>query len=461
MVQSPKTRAGVPATSPAATRPRLGLFSMICVTYLVVSGGAYGLEDAVRIAGPRLTLILCLVVPVSLSLPTALMAAELTALMPVEGGFYFWVKEALGPFAGFIEAYLTILYTAVDTAIYPVLFVTYLAAVAGVGTTGQLILGIAVVWLAGLLNLMGVRPVGRTSAILTALLLAPFVALVVAGAPQLIHWHLWPRQIQPLAGGGFAALGGGLTVVIWNFSGWENLSVVAAEMEDPRRNYLRAVAIALPLVVLGYVLPLAVSVSGAGATAQWQTGSFAQAGYRIGGPILGMAIGIGGAVSAFAMFEAAMLWVSRMPFVLAGEGYLPRGFASLWSERATPARSIVLCCVTFTILIPLGFIALVVLDVFFYMFALVLEMWALLRLRSLYPHRGDSFVIGGGRTALCVIAGAPLLTWIATFGLAVSQSGGKLDFLVAIILAACGWPVYLLSRRRYGGPAVANQTEQS
>ncbi len=50
--------------------------------------------------------------PLSLSLPTALMAAELTALMPVEGGFYFWVKEAFGPFAGFAEAYLTILYTA-------------------------------------------------------------------------------------------------------------------------------------------------------------------------------------------------------------------------------------------------------------------------------------------------------------------------------------------------------------
>jgi amino acid transporter len=459
MVQSPKTRAGTFLTNPAATHPRLSLFSMVCLTYLVVSGGAYGLEDAVRIAGPPLTLILCLLVPVSLSLPTALMASELTALMPVEGGFYFWVKEALGPFAGFIEAYLTILYSAVDTAIYPVLFVTYLASVVGIGTTGQVILGIGMVWFSGLLNLMGVRLVGRTSAILTALLLAPFVALVVAGIPQLIHWHLGFRQLQPLTGDGFAALGGGLVVVIWNFSGWENLSMVAAEIEDPRRNYLRAVAIALPLVVLGYVMPLAVSVLGAGDTAQWQTGSFAQAGYRIGGPILGIAIGIGGAVSAFAMFEAAMLWVSRMPFVLAGEGYLPRGLATLWIEHATPARSILLCCVIFTILIPLGFFALVVLDVFFYMFALVLEMWALLRLRSLHPHRRDLFVIGGGRSALYVIAAAPLLTWVATFGLAVSQSGGKLDFLVAIVLAACGWPVYLLSRRRYGGPAAANQVE--
>ncbi len=80
---------------------RLALMPLVCVMYLVVSGGAYGLEDAVRLAGPRLTIALCLIVPLTLSLPTALMAAELTALMPIEGGFYFWVKEALGPFAGF------------------------------------------------------------------------------------------------------------------------------------------------------------------------------------------------------------------------------------------------------------------------------------------------------------------------------------------------------------------------
>src|ERR1700760_4467054 len=84
----------------------LGLLQLICLLYLVVSGGAYGIEDAVRIAGPRLTLLLCLVIPITLSIPTALMAAELTALMPTEGGFYTWVKEGLGPFAGFAEAYL-------------------------------------------------------------------------------------------------------------------------------------------------------------------------------------------------------------------------------------------------------------------------------------------------------------------------------------------------------------------
>src|SRR5229473_6172406 len=192
-------RVEAAATAAAPLSPRaaiamqggkLGLLSLTCVIYLVVSGGAYGTEDAVRIAGPRLTLLLCVLVPLTLSLPTALMAAELNALMPVEGGFYFWVKEALGPFWGFAEAYLTLLYTAADMAIYPVLFGAYLAFLDPLGTGDQIVVGIALVWLSGLLNFLGVRPVGFASIVLAGFLVAPFFALVIFGLPELIHFKM-------------------------------------------------------------------------------------------------------------------------------------------------------------------------------------------------------------------------------------------------------------------------------
>src|SRR5581483_9575504 len=179
-----------PAPSGAITLhgAKLGLRALTCVIYLVVSGGAYGTEDAVRIAGPRLTLLLCVMVPLTLSIPTALMAAQLNALMPLEGRLYFWVKEAFGPFAGFAEAYLTLLYTVVDMAIYPVLFTAYLAFLYPLGGGGQLAVGIALVWIAGLLNFLGVRPTGNVSILLMALLSAPFAALVAVGFGRLLHW---------------------------------------------------------------------------------------------------------------------------------------------------------------------------------------------------------------------------------------------------------------------------------
>ena len=430
---------------------QLGLTALVAVMYLTVSGGAYGLEDAVGAAGPRLALLLCLLVPLSLSLPTALMAAELTALMPVEGGFYFWVKEAFGPFAGFAEAYLTILYTAVDMAIYPVMFSAYLSFLFPLTLTARILLGIAMVWISGLLNVLGIRPVGNTSMVLAIVVLLPFSALVTFGLPRLIHWQIPPA---PVGGGDFwAALSGGLLVVIWNFSGWENLSVVAREIKDARRNYLRAISIVLPLVVLGYVLPLAVSVSGAADTAKWTTGWFSETGRRLGGSHLGEALALGGMVSSFAIFEAAMLWVSRLPFVLARECFLPQPLADLWERSDAPWKAILVCCIVFTLLIPLGFTELIVLDVFFYMTALALEMGALVRLRRLRPARDGLFTIGGGKWTLYLTALAPLLTWMATIGLALAQSSGHVDFLIAISLALTVWPAYRLCRRRWGGPS--------
>jgi len=152
------------------------------------------------------------------------------------------------------------------------------------------------------------------------------------------------------------------------------------------------------------------------------------------------------------VFEAAMLWVSRLPFVLARERYLSPPLAELWSATATPGKSILLCCIVFTLLVPVGFVALVVLDVFFYMAALVLEMAALVRLRERMPHRAGIFTIGGRRAGLALVTILPILTWMATFGLAISAGDGKKDFILAIALGACVWPAYTFCQRRYGGP---------
>jgi amino acid transporter len=225
---------------------------------------------------------------------------------------------------------------------------------------------------------------------------------------------------------------------------------VAGEMTAAGRNYLRAITIALPAVALGYLLPLAVALPATAATAQWRTGWFAVEGARIGGPLLGAAVSIGGAISAAAMFSAALLWVSRLPFVLAGEGYLPRGLARIWAGRQVPGRSIVVCCVVLSILLPLSFMTLVVLDVFFYMLALILEMWALVRLRRLHPNREGLFVIGKGRLALYAVVAAPIVTWLASLGFAL-KSGEARDLITAIVLGGCAWPAYVLLRRLYGG----------
>jgi amino acid transporter len=427
--------------------------------YLIVSGGPYGLEAALGSAGLQITALLCLLAPFVLSVPVALMAAELTALLPSEGGFYFWVKEAFGPFLGFTEAYLTILYTAVDMAIYPTLFAAYLSFLIPLGEPVKLVAGLAVIWVAGLLNIAGVRPTGRVSTVLACAVLVPFVVLAILGPWSVASLRAMFSGVGSAILGGstgdlrshLTALSAALSVVIWNFCGWENLSVAAGEIEQPRRNYLRAVLVAIPLVWAVYLIPLAVSAAVHADYAKWTTGSFAELGVRVGGEYLGGAIAVGGGLSSFAVFTASLLWVSRLPFVLALDGYLPQSMARLWAPAQTPARTIIVCCVVFSCLVPLGFVNLVVLDVLFYMTALALEMAALVRLRRVRPEREGLFRIGGGPLTLYLIAAAPLGVWLLSLGLALSAGMNLFEVASALVLAGAVVPVYWLCRRSFGG----------
>ena len=93
----------------------------------MVSGGPYGLEEILASHGYARTLWLLALVPLLWSVPVALVVGELSAALPLEGGHYAWVRRALGPSWGFQQAWLALLCSVFDMAIYPTLLVSYLA----------------------------------------------------------------------------------------------------------------------------------------------------------------------------------------------------------------------------------------------------------------------------------------------------------------------------------------------
>ena len=108
------------------SRRKLSLISLAAATYFMVSGGPYGVEELVQDSGYKLALVVLFIIPIFWALPTGLMVGELSAAMPQEGGFYVWVRRAMGPFWGFQEAWLSLVASIFDMAIYPSLFVAYL-----------------------------------------------------------------------------------------------------------------------------------------------------------------------------------------------------------------------------------------------------------------------------------------------------------------------------------------------
>src|ERR1700735_3610430 len=175
----------MPATALAAGDSKAGLrklrlLPLLAATYFMVSGGPYDLEDIIGFAGYGHALLLLALLPFLWSFPTALMLGELAAAVPEEGGFYYWVHRAMGPFWGFQEAWLSLAASVFDMAIYPTTFVLYLSHIAPSLTEGSrgLLLKLGIVGISAVWNLRGAVAVGRGSQRMMALSLSPFVVLI-------------------------------------------------------------------------------------------------------------------------------------------------------------------------------------------------------------------------------------------------------------------------------------------
>lgn len=164
--------------SPAYIR-KIRPIQLIAVIFFTVSGGPYGLEPLLTYAGEHGALLLLLITPLLWDVPAIFTVLELNSMMPVTGGYYKWVKYALGTRWGFYEGWWTWLYTFVDLAIYPVLFVEYTSFFFPGLEAYKVPICLTVIWASAGLNILGIVPVGRVSLFLSAAVLTPFILLFV------------------------------------------------------------------------------------------------------------------------------------------------------------------------------------------------------------------------------------------------------------------------------------------
>ena len=360
----------------------------------MVSGGAYGIEDVVHGAGYGRAILILLLTPILWSLPTTFMIGELASALPEEGGFYAWVRRGMGDFWGFQEAWLSLAASVFDMAIYPTLFVLYLTrlfpwfSVNGRG----IIVGLAMITICVVLNIAGVRVVGETSIWLFLLLSAPFAAIVVLAPFK--YGALANAVTTPTTS--HVDIIGGLLVAMWNYMGWDNAPTIAREVNEPQKTYPRAMMATVALVALTYVLPVAAVSLTKLSSAGWETGSWADVAGLVGGPLLRIALVLGGMISAFGMFNALVMSYSRLPFAMAQDGMLPNVFARVTRRSGTPWVAILVLAAGWALCLGLGFERLVTIDILVYGSSLLLEFIALVALRIREPNLPRPFKVPGG-----------------------------------------------------------------
>jgi amino acid transporter len=398
-----------PAPNVQVIKRSLALGALVFIMFFTVSGGAYGLEDVVGSSGAGMAILLIILTPIFWSLPTALMVAELATAMPVEGGFYFWVKRALGPFWGFQEGWWSWLTTWVDMAIYPVLFVAYTSTYFPIFANNALaawLLGVSMIWFFTYLNIRGAKLVGDSSKLFGVIVLAPFAIMTVMG---LFKMHYNPFHPFTVPGQGIGtSLNLGLFVVMWNYLGWDGLSTVAGEMKNPRRDYPKTLIITLPLITLCYLLPVLIGLAVVGFNGvDWTAGAWNDIAKMIGGSWLGILMAIGALVAAAGLFSALLLSVTRVPFVMGEDGYMPKVLFKTHKKYDTPWVALIVSSAIYSVFILGPFQSLVVVDVIIYSGALLLEFAALAVLRKKEPNMERPYKIPGGWPVIILICFFP------------------------------------------------------
>src|SRR5579863_6459155 len=304
-----------------------------------------------------------------LSLFGALSYAELGAAIPEAGGEYAYLRRGFGPAWGFLFGWMhSIVGRPSSTSSIAAGLVRFLGfllpwvatpiftlhiAIPGltgwlkpydfVFTWGQ---PLAVLWLAIMtgVNYLGVRLGGAVQVFLTAIKIisvvivigvALFSATPAAHAPD----PIWPAAMDA---GVFSAFLAALAAALWAYDGWEDLNLVGSEVENPSRNFPRALVGGVALVAVIYlmfsaaclkVLPFA-SVAGAPHIA---SGGVAHVAGRGAAGWITLAM----VMSAIGSMNSSILSGARVPYAMARDGIFFKIADGIHPKFLTPARALI------------------------------------------------------------------------------------------------------------------------
>jgi amino acid transporter len=426
---------------------KASLFYLVFVMFSYTTGGPVGIEDMVTTAGPGMALLYLLILPFFWCIPVSLVSAELTTAMPVEGGFYRWTRAAFGDFWGFLAGWWNWTASFLLGGAYAVLFTDYLVyyfpQITGVK---HYMVSLALIAVITWINVRGIQMVGQFATALEVFIFIPVIVMIVIGLSQ---WHHNPFiPFVPPHQRPFAIFGIGLALGLWSYSGYEQVSTVAEEVENPQRNYPKALAWVVPLSVATYFLPIFAGLAAIGDWQKWHTGYLADSAGLVGnllfhGAWLGTWMTLSAMVANVALLNSTVLTTTRMPFAMAEDGYLPHSLTRKHPRYGTPWVAIVVSAVIYAVLAWQSLSQLISIYIWLRSATTVLTVLSAWKLRRTRPEMRRTFVIPGGRLGLIYVVAAPVV--MALLALLGSDRFGMIGGAIAMLL---GPVVYLALRRR-------------
>jgi Amino acid transporters len=328
-----------------------------------------------------------------LSLAGALTYAELTAMKPVAGGEYVFLRDTYGRLASFLYGWMQIfiarpgsqaaagvafaigLNDFLDNKLAQTLTAFQIGSIHFEITTLQLV-AVMVIVIFTTLNCASVVLNGQIATALTFVKMA-LILFVAVGAFVLVSGDFGHFSLTNIGGtcegvadsvnigspsytflGGFAAA---MLGALWGYDGWNNLTFVAGEVRDPNRNIPLAIIGSTVLVIVLYVFahvayfyvldPTAIaSVSRNSSVAKFVVSMF------FGGNVASIATGaavafftVGLMLSSLGTLHTSLLAGARVPYAMANDGLMFSRFKKL-SVNHVPVSSVLMMGVISSVL---------------------------------------------------------------------------------------------------------------
>ena len=281
----------------------------------------------------------------------ALALAEVAGAYPRTGGLYAYIREGWGELPAFLFGWaeLSVIRAASLGAVsstfaaYYLRFLGHDPSQEPYATQVHWIAAIAIA-LTATFNYVGVRWGALVQNITTVAKYAGLmVIIVVALALGLPHTggHFTPAV--PPGSFSIAPFGLALVGVLWAFDGWADLSFVAGEVKDPRRNLPRALIIGTLAVIAIYLLANVAYLS------VLTVGEISKS-PLVAAEVAARLLGQGGVVfvattvmlSTFGTLNGTLLTAPRIFFAMADDGLFFRSVAKVHPKFETPYVAIAL-----------------------------------------------------------------------------------------------------------------------
>lgn len=270
-------------------KPRLGLLdaTMIVAGSMIGSGIFIVSSEITRSVGGAGYLVAMWVLAGIITIIAAVSYGELSAMYPKAGGMYVYLREAFGPLTGFLYGwtFFTIIQTGTIAAVGVAFakFTSYLLPAVGeenillsAGSfhlkASQLV-SIAVIVLLTYINSRGVKNGAFIQTFLTLIKIASLTGLIVFGfiwgassETWSLNWqNAWTASTLTSTNGNVVstalsglALFGAIAIAmkgsLFSSDSWHNITFIAGEVKNPKRNIGLSLVLGTLLVTVIYVL---------------------------------------------------------------------------------------------------------------------------------------------------------------------------------------------------------------